>query len=68
MKATETSSIHLEKEMDTEADSVARKEVWVKAKIRREDPVPSFDSSSSLKEMVCCSVEAEWNERTKYKR
>ena len=47
VKATETSSIHLEKEMEQEANSFARKEVWIKAKIRREDPVPHFDSSTS---------------------
>ena len=39
VKATETSSTHLEKEMEKEADSFARKEAWIKAKISREDPV-----------------------------
>ena len=31
----------------TEADSFARKERWIKAKIGREDPVPPFDNSNS---------------------
>ena len=50
VKATETSSIHLVKEMEKEADRFARKEVWIKAKISREDPVsppPPFDRISS---------------------
>ena len=72
VKATETSSIHFVKEMGKEADSFGRKEVWIKAKISREDPVsppPPFDriSSSSLKEMVCRSVEAGWNEKANKK-
>ena len=72
MKATETSSIHLVKEMVKEADSFARKEVCIKAKISSGDPVlppPPFDriSSSSLKEMVCRSVEAGWNEEANKK-
>ena len=72
VKATETSSIHFVKEMGNDADSFARKEVWIKAKISREDPVSPprpFDriSISSLKEMVCPSVEAGWNEKANKK-
>ena len=61
VKATETSSIHLENEILKETDSFVSKEVWINAKIRREDPALLFDSSS-LKKMVCCDVEAEWGE------
>ena len=38
VKATETISTDQESEMEKEADTIARKEVWTKAKIRREDP------------------------------
>ena len=61
--ATETSSAHREKEMDEgngERQVQTRKEVWTKAKIRREDPVlPSNHcNSSGLKEMGCHDVES----------
>ena len=55
--------------MEKDAESFAGKEVWTKAKIRREDPVPLFDNSnsSSLNEMGNREVETEWNEKTKRK-
>ena len=64
VKATETISVHSEREMEKEADRFARKEVWTKAKIRSVHP---FDNSirSSLKEMGCREEETEWNEKTK---
>ena len=65
VKVTEMCSIHREKEMEREAESFARKEVWIQATIRREDPVHPFDISSSLEETVCRKVVAEWNENTK---
>ena len=65
-KAMETSSTHPEKEMEKEADRFAEKEVWTKAKMRREDPVLLDKSnSSSLKEMGCREEETEWIEKTK---
>ena len=44
--------------------------MWTKAKIRREDPVPTLGNcnSSNLKEMGCREVETEWNEKTNRKR
>ena len=39
VKVMEVCSIHREKEMEKEADSFTRKEVWIKVKVRREDPV-----------------------------
>ena len=67
LKATETSSIHLEKEMEKEADKFAGKEARTKSEMRRKDPVPLLDnsnSSSSLKEMGCREEETEWNDKT----
>ena len=47
------SAIHAE-EMEMEADSFARREVWTKASMCKEDPVHLGNSSCSrLEEMVC---------------
>ena len=48
--ATETSSIHLEDEMEKEADRFAGKKAWTKEKIRREDPsLPSASARAAAK-------------------
>ena len=68
VKATETSSTHLEwRWRKKEADMFARKEVWKTRKIRTGDAV-HLDNSSSLKEMVFHEVETERNDITERKR
>ena len=57
MQATEMSSIDLEKEIDMEADRFARREVWTKAEMCKEDPVHGNSNNSSRLEGMGCREE-----------
>ena len=61
MKAMETSSIHLEKEMEVQADRSARKKIEMKAEMHRGDPV-------HLEEVCCCEEEMEREKHIFYKK
>ena len=46
VKAMETSSIHLEKEMEVEADRSARRKIEMKAEMRKKDPLRTLEGNS----------------------
>ena len=66
--ATEMSSIHLEKEVETEADRCARREVWTNAGMCKEDPVHLGNSNNSSRLKGMCCRGRRWKRRKKTNR